>query len=380
MKKVDIPILTDAIDKRIGGCLADGRIFGAGVLVSQCGETVFEKYYGSKTADRSVPLDENCVFRLASMTKPVTAVCAMMLWDEGLLDVDAPVERYLPEFSRLRLGAVDENGRELSSRPLAVKPTVRHLLRHTSLLDHGETFARQNKKLTEAQLASLEASVDFYSSLILSDEPGSLHSYSGTVAFDVLAVIIARLSGIPYDRFVKERITGPLGMRGTVFAPDADQWKRMVDMHDLRDGAAVKGKTFPGCVFENVPVSHPLGGAGLAGTVRDYDRFARMLVDGTFEGKRYLSPEALALMTEPEELPAPPGSSNRWGLGVRVIDNDKKRLPIGCFGWSGAYGTHFWVDPANRITAIYMKNSRFDGGGGAQTSADFETDVVSALI
>ena len=113
--------------------------------------------------------------------------------------------------------------------------------------------------------------------------------------------------------------------------------------------------------------------------MRDYDRFAQMLVNGgELEGVRLLSAESVKRMGSPW-IPQLEGSSNRWGFGVRVIDNEKKILPIGCFGWSGAYGTHFWVDPENKITAVYMKNSQHDGGGGAQTSCNMERDVVASM-
>lgn len=382
MKKLDVSRLEEAVGKRIEADLAAGRVSCAGVLVRQKNGGVFERYYGSKTVDGKEKADEKTLFRLASMTKPVSAVCAMMLVDEGLIELDAPVEKYLPEFSRLRLGEVDENGNEIWSRPLRRKPTVRHLLRHTSLIDYGETFQRQYKNISPAQLASLDGSVEFYSSLILAGEPGTRHSYSGIVAFDVLAAIISRLSGVPFDRFVRERITGPLDMTDTVFAPDADQWARIAQMHDLKDGKAVKGSVCEGCVFENIPISHPLAGAGLIGSARDYDRFARMLLDGTFEGRRFISPEALGSMTEPE-CPVIRGSSHCWGLGVRVVDGASdvsvSRLPVGCFGWSGAYGTHFWVDPENGITAVFMRNSRFDGGSDSLIAANFERDAASAL-
>ena len=121
------------------------------------------------------------------------------------------------------------------------------------------------------------------------------------------------------------------------------------------------------------------GGAGLVSTLDDYRHFASMLLHGgEYGGRRYLSPRALRLMRTPE-YPHLTGTTNRWGLGVRVIDNEEKILPVGCFGWSGAYGTHFWVDPANRVTAVYMKNSHYDCGGGALTGKHFEADVTAGF-
>ena len=380
MKKINLSILNENLEKRIQNDVDTNHILGASVLVRQEGELLLEKSWGYADVAKTKALSEKALFRIASMTKPVTGVAAMILVDRGLLDVDDKIEKYLPEFSNLRKGTIDENGEIKVVGKLETPPTVKHILTHTTLIDYGELFKAQYKNYTDDIKADLHKAVDFYSSLVVEKEPGVMNSYSGTVAFDVLAVIIEKITGRDYSEFLKNEIFVPLGMDDTTFTPSASQRERMVQMHDLKDGQSVPGKTYEGCVFENVPTSHPLGGAGLVSSVRDYDRFASMLVNGgILDGKRILSENAVKLMATPP-YPQLLNSSNRWGLSVRVIDTENKIIPVGCFGWSGAYGTHFWVDPENKITAVYMKNSQHDGGGGCITAKNFERDVVASML
>jgi len=155
----------------------------------------------------------------------------------------------------------------------------------------------------------------------------------------------------------------------------------MIAMHNKKDGKSVVGETLAGCVFGDFPSTNPLGGAGLISTLSDYTNFVDMLCNrGAYNGKRIISEESFAVMTTPHVSPEIQTGHQRWGITMRVITKDEyERLPVGAFGWSGAYGTHFWIDPVNKISAIYMKNSRFDGGSGAKTSANFERDVFSSL-
>lgn len=156
----------------------------------------------------------------------------------------------------------------------------------------------------------------------------------------------------------------------------------MIAMHNKKNGESVVGNTCQGCVFGDYPPTNPIGGAGLVSTLDDYANFADMLLSrGLFGDKRIISAETFEQMTSPQVSPDIQKGNHRWGLSMRVITSEAyARLPVGAFGWSGAYGTHFWVDPVNEIVAIYMKNSQFDGGSGAKTAANFETDVTSALI
>ena len=212
-------------------------------------------------------------------------------------------------------------------------------------------------------------------------EPGTKQQYSGTAAFDVLVKIIETITGTDYQEFLKKEIFAPCGMKNTTFVPTKEQWNAMMDMHNRVDGKSIIRGMKENCIFGDYPCTHYLGGAGLVSTLSDYVKFARMLLkEGKTEMAQLLSPETFQLLRTPfvtEEIM--PGNA-RWGLGVRVIvDASYQTLPVGAFGWSGAYGSHFWVDPENRIAAVFMKNSVYDGGAGNESAKNFEKAVADSL-
>jgi CubicO group peptidase (beta-lactamase class C family) len=258
------------------------------------------------------------------------------------------------------------------------KITVRQLLTHSSGIGSGAAWERSVKKMSAEDIDNVESFVAFLSKEPLSFLPGTKQEYSGIGAFSVLTGIIQKITGETYAEFLKKEIFEPCQMRNTTFVPSAEQWERVIEMHDKQDGKSKVGKTYEGCVFENIPTQNYLGGAGLISCANDYLNFAQMLLNGgIFDGKRVLSEASVSRISKPRILFT---AKEWWGLGVRVIsDSQEGELPIGSYGWSGAYGTHFWIDPSNRIIGVYMKNSRYDGGSGAVTSKNFETDVYFSL-
>ena len=227
---------------------------------------------------------------------------------------------------------------------------------------------------------TLKNAVDYFSHCGLGFEPFSTQEYSGTAAFDVLARIIEVISGKDYNDYLKQNIFDLCKMKDTTFIPTKAQWERIIPMHNKIEGRSVLGETYENCIFENIPVTHYLGGAGLISTLEDYSNFAEMLLNtGEFGGNRVLSEKVVELISTPHVPEEIMKERERWGLGVRVITKENYKLPVGTFGWSGAYGTHFWIDKKNNITAVYLKNSKFDGGAGAVTSENFELDVFNSL-
>lgn len=258
---------------------------------------------------------------------------------------------------------------------------VKHLLTHTSGLLAGECGVVYANKISAEANKTLKGTVDYYSSVGLSFEPYTKNEYSPTAAFDVLARIVEVISDTDYAEFVTKYITDPCGMTDTVFVPDNEQWQRIIPMHTKENGKSGVFEMKEGCVFENVPVTHYLGGAGLISSLDDYTAFAKMLLNkGEINGNRVISEKAVKLISTPQVPESIMPGNERWGLGVRVITSENYRyLPVGTFGWSGAYGTHFWIDPVNSIAAVYMKNSMYDGGSGAVTAANFEKDVFNSF-
>ena len=376
MRYLDRDTLKERIEKRANEDVSSGRVGGIALSVHQNGETVYENFFGSASLTEQIPITDGSVFRIASMTKPVTAVAALILAEKGLLALSDPVEKYLPFFSRLPLVKLEE-GKLVSCGIAKGKPTVLNILTHTSGIGGGKIGSIQYRTMSGEEKADLHKAVEFHARAGVQFEPSSEVLYSGTPAFDVLAAVIEKVSGKAFGDFLKENIFDPLSMTDTCFDPSPEQWARMIEMHDYVGGKAASGQTYDGCVFEDIPTSHPLGGAGLVSTLRDYSRFAEMLLNG---GMGVITPQSVKLMSTPHVPHARQPKSRRWGLGVKVVTDEMgESLPIGAYSWCGAYGTHFWVDSENRITAIYLKNSQYDGGGGSVTGTNFERDVTLSL-
>lgn len=373
MSILDREILTEKLESRMKRNMDANIIGNASLWVWQDGKEVYRKHFGPEASDKTV-------YRLASMTKPITAVAALQQIEAGRLALTDTVDKFYPEFRDTPMVKL-ENDRLLKIGKPEKMPTVMQLLTHSSGIGGAEVESVQHRNKTEEDNVTLQNAVRYFAASGMNYEPFTNVIYSGTAAFDVLAGILEKVTDMPYDEYLKQAVFAPCGMVDTTFAPSAEQWARMIPMHDRVDGKSAIGRTWDGCVFENVPVTHFAGGAGLASTLEDYTHFARMLVQkGEFDGNRILKPETVALMATPHLPMRLYPRLKRWGLGVKVVDSPEYgRLPVGCFGWSGAYGTHFWADPENRIAAVFMKNSRYDGGGDAITSAEFEQDVTDAL-
>ena len=193
----------------------------------------------------------------------------------------------------------------------------------------------------------------------------------------MLVKIIEKITKTDYLHFLQQEIFEPCEMVNTTFIPSHEQWKQIIAMHNKIDGNNSVAKMKENCVFVEYPCTHYLGGAGLVSTLDDYSKFAKMLLNkGKTPKKQILSEETFRLLHTPFVSEEIMPSNERWGLGVRVIVKESyKTLPVGTFGWSGAYGSHFWVDPTNKVAAVFMKNSLFDGGAGNESARNFEKAV-----
>ena len=345
------------IDRRI----AAGEVPGTVTLVAQNGRVVHFEVRGVMDIETKRPLAKDAIFSLASLTKPVTTVAILMLVEEGKVRLNDAISKFIPAYADVKV-AVTPARTVAVSRPV----TIRDLLTHTS------GFVSPAQIPTDAN-ATLAEFIPRFASEPLEFQPGTQWTYSNTVAFDTLARIVEIASGETYDRFLRERIFEPLGMRDTAHALSAAQKSRLATRYDVTANGLRKA------VRPETP-RYFGGGWGLNSTAEDYYKFAQMLLNkGEVGGKRLLSPRAVELMQAvniPDTLPGrTPGTS--WGLGVRVISDNAKAgvfLSTGSFGWSGATGTHFWVDPAENLVAVLMT-----GAPTANLRADFETLVMQAL-
>lgn len=356
---------------------------GAAMLVSQHGVCVCPVYRGCKNVVTREPLVPNTMFRLASMTKPVTGVACLLGLQNGWFTLDDKVSDHLPAFGNMYVGKLDECGHPVRSHKIQKDILIKHLLTHSSGIISEDTFGSiQNDLMPPEALSSIADVVQYCAEhTYISFEPGEKTAYSGYAAFDILARIIEMKSGQTYAAFIRKSIFEPLGIKDLTFAPTDEQWSRMSVMCDKAAGGFATIDL--GChTFEQFPLSYTCAGASLAGTIEDYRIFAEMLLqNGTYKGKTIIEPDYIRLMKTPYVADGTPGLGNTesWGLGVRVTLRDPV-LPAGTFGWSGAYGTHFWVDQENDITAVYMKNTRWhDSHGRGETGLQFERDVMMAL-
>lgn len=379
MKKLNVEKLHTLVDARVQADIESGKVGGAALCVVQDSEVLLHKTYGYHNVGTKQPLAPDAIFRLASMTKPITAVAALIACEQGLLSIDDPLYKYIPEYEHMQIGHM-ENGVPVYDKDAQTPITIKHLLSHTSGLGTLEIGDHAWATMPEDKAMTPKGVMEWYADKMLAFEPYTAQWYSPVVAFVAVSRVVEIVSGMPFDAFLQKYLLGPLGMHDTAFAPTAEQQARMIAMHGYEEGrgAYVIPKSTER-VFEDIPVSQFCGGAGLISTLDDYVKFAEMLTHGgSLGGVRILSPESVAQMSAcqvTESIMPPPV---QWGLGVRVITGEYQ-MPLGCFGWSGAYGTHYWSDPANKITAVYMKNSGYDGGSGALTAFLFEQDVYAAL-
>ena len=370
---LDKTTLTKNIDEIAKYDFDNNKIFGSAYYVYDNCEIV-EKCYGNMSLNSDMPITNTTLFRLASMTKPITAVATLVAMEKGFLSLDDTVDKYIPAFKQIQIK--DASGKVSGFKK---QPTILNILTHTSGIGSD---SQKLAVMTGADQATLDSAITFYIGSGLDFEPGTKQAYSATGAFDVLVKIIETATGEDYLQFLQKNIFEPCNMKDTTFIPSDEQWGRLVDMHQQVDGENAVATLPEGCIFGNVPVTHYLGGAGLVSTLQDYANFAKMLLNGgQGENGKVISKTSVKLLSSPQiSKDVMPGNA-RWGLGVRVITKKSyPYLPVGSFGWSGAYGSHFWIDPVNNVFAVYMKNSQVDGGASNESANKFEKAVYTALL
>ncbi|UFN46996.1 beta-lactamase family protein [Roseomonas sp. OT10] len=378
-----------ALDAALRREVESGKVGAISALVVAADGTVlYQGAAGPREPGGAEPVGPDSLFRLASMTKPVTSVAVMQLVEQGKVRLDDPVGRWLPEFRRLRV--VVEGGRTV---PAQRQPTVRDLLRHTSGLSY--TFLNVPGVVEEYRRLGVDdglAAPDRglwdnmrrLSRAPLAIQPGSGWRYS--LSTDVLGAVVEKASGLPLDRYVAQNIAGPLGLRSLAFrVPDSERGRMVTALYPdaagvLRPMASPQVVPYPfsGGTWTADPNrafsdrAYPSGGAGATATIGDYARFTRMLLNGgELDGVRLLKPETVAEMTRPQTGGFPVnlrGPGYDFGYGFSVVTDPaaaKTLQPQGTYGWGGIYGTGFFVDPVNRLSIVVMTQTGVNGGAAA---------------
>ena len=384
-----------AVDAVLEEFIASGELAGAVTLVARHGRTAHVHAMGSKDLATGEPLAADTIFRIYSMTKPVTAAAMMVLWDEGRWSPDDPISRHLPEFSGLKvLTGVDDAGDPiLASADYA--PTMRDLMTHTAGFSYGfmpEPVDALYRKAGIWKQPSLDAFVKAVASLPLAYQPGSQWRYS--VSMDLQGAIIERLSGMSLADFMRTRLFEPLGMVDTgFFVPPAKMPRLSAIYRRSKTRGLVPPDIMPLGVDHSAPPAMASGGGGLVSTAADYARFAQMLLDqGSLNGVRILSPEAVRTMTR-NQLPTHL-MNGPWGIGYQNIrpgfgygfngavhyDPDLAGIPVGkgTYQWDGAAGTWFWIDPVNDLVFIGMIQLFAESGPSLQQET--QRRIAKALV
>lgn len=340
------PAALAAIDQRIDTDAKNGRFPGAALAIVRRDHLVHWRSYGRRTPDGGEPMPDDAIYRIYSMTKPITSIAVMQLVEAGKLKLKAPLSDYLPQFADMK---VYENGTEVPARrPI----TIADLLRHTSGLTYdftGDSHVHQlyrehdlpNTRRTCAEFVTEIAA------LPLLHHPGVAWAYS--MSTDVLGCVVEVVSGMPLDRYLKAHLFEPLGMVDTDFHVSADQAGRVAEPN--------AGITLTDAV--EVPRLER-GGAGLLSTMSDYLRFTRMLANGgSLDGVRVIGADTLAQMTRNHLTGGQGRPATAYGFGygfeVRIADAGSDYPGnIGDYGWSGSAGTTFWIDPVAELIVVFM--------------------------
>ena len=350
------------LDAGMKGLVDDKRLPGVVTLLARKGKVVHFTAHGKKDLGLPDPLAKDSIFRIYSMTKPVTGVAMLMLYEEGKWRLDDPVSRYIPEFAKLVVYVGENPDGTPKTEPARRSMTMRELMTHTAGLGYGLVGAHPVDKLfLKANVLDpaepLSTMIGKIAGLPLLAQPGTRWSYSSAV--DVQGYLVEKLSGMSFAQFLETRLFTPLGMKDTAFHVPAAKLARVARMHREDDSGALVPSD-----RESDPTAVPkgaFGGHGLFSTATDYARFAQMLLDGgELGGVRILAPRTAEMLRTNHVLAEPLKTMRQgqgWGLGPQVIlDAAASGEPYsdGSFHWWGIGGTWFWVDPVKEVVFIGM--------------------------
>lgn len=381
------------VDSVLERYVREGRVAGVVGLVLRDGEVIYERAVGwaDREADRRMTVDT--IFRIASQTKAITSAAALMLVEEGKISLDDPISRWMPTFEKTTVAVESDSGFVMV--PARREITVKDLLTHTSGISYGgdrlvaELYLEKDLGYGEAygwytahREESICETMDRLGTLPFVAQPGTDWVYGYST--DVLGCIVERASGSSLDAFFRDRITGPLGMKDTwFFLPPEDRDRLAAVYTPGSDGRVERAPDGPRGQGDYVdgPRRNFSGGAGLLSTAHDYARFLEMIRNGgTFNGKHYLAPHTVALMTSNQVGTLHNENGLGFGLGFQTTERLGANgfASVGTFGWSGAYGSAYEVDPAERLVMVLMLQVVPYSGNGIREA--FKTAVYQALV
>ncbi|WP_303310593.1 serine hydrolase [Hymenobacter sp. BT730] len=382
------------LDNLLREYTAANRVPGAVALVAQNGKVIYRKAFGLDDLGTKTALRPDAIFRIASQTKAVTSVGVMLLYDEGKLQLDDPISKYLPAFRNPKvLATFNEKDSTYTTVPAKSEITIRQLLTHTSGISYPVIGSKEACAIyAKAHIPSgigtpgdtLAAAMNRLGALPLMHQPGEQFTYG--LSIDVLGRLIEVLAKQPLDQFFRTRVFEPLGMRDTYFYLPAAKQARLVELY-IEDGAnktPVKMRPQNGMTpdYPKAAGTYFSGGAGLSSTIDDYAVFLQMLLnEGEYNGRRLLKPATVHLMTT-NQIGALDQGQNKFGLGFSITPAkwaDKGGLSEGSYEWGGIFGTTYWVDPKLKIVAL-LYTQKFPNTTAEDLAGKFKQQVRQAVV
>lgn len=362
------------------------HIAGVVAAVLKDGKLVYREALGQQDIASDTPMPEDALFRIYSMTRPVSSLAAMILWEEGRFQLDDPISQYLPQFADQQVFQDAASPNLDETRPRQGDITVADLMRHTSGLGSrsSDIYVQEQVRLRSITLAQM---TDNAARVPLFDDPGTRFRYG--ISATILGRLVEIWSGQPYDQFLEERVFGPLGMTDTVFWADPSRIDRLATVYRPDANGTLQVHQMEDIPFtEQVPLVE--GGVGLLSTTLDFARFSQLFLNGgEIDGTRILKPETVELMMEnsiaDELLPIGRGgymAASGWTLGGFAYalhpENYDHTVSQGEVWWDGSAGTRFWIDPVNNMVTVIMAQVSPSGGNGFRE--DFKNRVYEALL
>jgi CubicO group peptidase (beta-lactamase class C family) len=373
------------LDKVLAQYTDEKKIPGAVALIARHGRIAYFKSFGMADIEAGVPMKNDAMFRIASMSKAITSTAVMMLYEEGRFLLNDPVSKFIPEFRDMKVIVSDSTGKSSSLVPAKGEITIRHLLNHTSGITYGSGLQANLYKqagmtvgLTPTQ-GTIAEMIRKLAALPLISQPGEAFQYG--MSIDVLGCLVEVVSGMPLDRFMEERIFKPLGMKDTCFILPGEKLPRLARLYRLSgQGILVKDPVDPSYLCSQTYFS---GGAGLVSTAPDYLKFAQMILNGGRLGNvRLLSRKTVELMTANSigdlysAFRGDSGDKFGYGFGIRTERGRYDEIEsIGVVGWDGAFHTRFWIDPKEDLIGVFMIQS----DGSTRINTRFRVLVYQAI-
>jgi CubicO group peptidase (beta-lactamase class C family) len=342
----------------------NGKLAGVVTMVSRHGKVVEFDATGKRDIASNAPMQKDSIFRIYSMSKPITGVAMMMLFEEGKWQLNDPVSKYIPEFANLKVYATDANN-NIVMKDQVHQVTMRELMSHSGGFTYGIfSGSAVDKMQRDADVLNINNTLDEFikrvAKLPLNSQPGSEWHYS--ISVDIQGYIVQKLSGMPFEKFLEQRIFKPLGMVDTAFYVPKDKLNRFAEYYTYDKDGKLLACAIDGCLnhdFSKVPALSS-GGGGLVSTATDYMRFCQMLLNGgQLDGVRLLSPLSVELMRSNVLAPNVPILAPGAGFGLDFAVYTDPVAAGGYYGkgsywWGGAAGTWFWIDPVNDLIVLGM--------------------------